>query len=62
MVFRMELTISEGEELLDTKYIPTSSTWYTPPPRNYKNSDVNLMLKSLLPDDMKLNNTIDDVG
>ena len=49
MVFRMRLTYTERENILDVKYIPTSSIGYTLRPGIYKISDVNLMIKSLFP-------------
>ena len=61
MVFSMELTHHEIAEKFDTKYIATSSTGYILPPSIYKISDITLMLKSLLPDDVKVKNTIDDI-
>ena len=53
MVFRMELTYREIENTLDNKYIETSVTGYILPPGIYQISDINIMLKSLLPDDVK---------
>ena len=61
MVFRMGLTYSEVEEILDTKCNATSTTGYTFKPRKFKISDFNLMLKSLIPDEVKVNITIDDI-
>ena len=61
MVFRMELTYHEVAEVLDTKHIATSSTGNTLPPSIYETSDIKLMLKSLLPNDVKVNITIDDI-
>ena len=61
MVFRMELTNKAIEKTLDMKNIPTSSSGYTLPPGVCEVININLMLKSLLPKDMKVNNTIDDV-
>ena len=43
------------------KYFATSSTRYTVPPGIYEITDVNLMLKSLLPNDVKVEITIDDI-
>ena len=60
MVFRMELTNSEVENILDMKYIDVKSTRYTFPPGSYESIDSNSMLKSLLPDDMKVNISNDD--
>ena len=61
MVFRMELTYHEVAEILDTKYIDAKSTGYTFPPGSYEVFDINLMLKSSLPDEVKVNITIDDI-
>ena len=47
--------------ILDTKYNDASTTGYTLEPGIYENIDVNVMLKSILPDDMKVNITIDDI-
>ena len=59
MVFRMELTNSEIDRILDMKYIATSSTGCTFPPEIYEIIDINSMLKSLFPDEVKVDNTID---
>ena len=61
VVFRMELTYSEIEKTLDTEYIATSSTGYTLPLGIYEITDIELMLKSLLPDETKVKLTIDDI-
>ena len=61
MVFKMELTYSEIEKILDTKYIAPSSTGYTSQPGIYEISDINLMLKSLVPKEVKVNITIDAI-
>ena len=61
MVFRMELTYSEVEKILHMKKIPTSSSGYTLPPGVFESSHFNLMLKSSLPDDMKVIMAIDDI-
>ena len=44
MVFRMELTNSEIDRILDLKYIATSSTGCTFPPEIYKIIGINSML------------------
>ena len=62
MVFRMELTNSEIEKVVEIKYVNTSTIGFTSPPGVYVFSDINLMLKILLPDEVKVNNTIDDIG
>ena len=61
MAFRMELTYSEIESILDKKYFDTSTTGYTLPPRISEISDSNSFLKSLLPDEVKVKITIDDI-
>ena len=53
MVFRMELTNSEVENILDMKYFDASITGYTVPPGIYEIGDINFNLKYLLPDDVK---------
>ena len=55
MLFRMEITYSEIEKILDVIYIPTSSLGYTLPTGIYKISEIKLMLMSLLPDKVKEN-------
>ena len=59
-VFRLELTYSEITEILDTKYISTSSIGNKFRPGIYNVSDLNLMLKSLLPDLVEVSVTIND--
>ena len=60
MNFRMELTYGEIENIFDMKYIDASSTRYTFPPGFYEITDINFMLKSLLPDEVKVSILIDD--
>ena len=61
MVFRMKLTYNEVENVLDMKYIDSKTIVYTLPVGTYEISDINLMLKPLLPDDVKVNFTIDAI-
>ena len=61
MVFRMEVTSSEIIDTLDLRHNGPKATSYTLAPRSYENSDPNLMQKSFLPDDVKVNITIDDI-
>ena len=61
MFFRMELTYHESAELSDTVYICAKTDVCTIPPGIYEISVVNLMIKSLLPDEIKANTTIDDI-
>ena len=46
---------------MDVKYIPASNIGYTFSSGIYESSDNNFMLKSLLPNDVKINITIDDI-
>ena len=62
MVFRMELTYHEIADILDTSYIAASSTGYALQRSIYEICDTNLILKSLLPDDVKVNVTFDDIS
>ena len=61
MVFKMELTYHEVADKLDTQYIDAKTSGYTLPPGIYEISDIKLMLKSLLPDDKKVNFTFDGI-
>ena len=61
MVFRLELTYSEIENIIVVKYNATTSIGYTLPPGIHEISDINLILKSLLPDEVILNITVDDI-
>ena len=61
MVYRLQLTYDEIIDTLDVKYIAGSTIGYTLLPGVHKIKDINLMLKSLLPGKVKVNNTIDDI-
>ena len=61
MVYRYQRTYNEIINILDLKCIPTSTIGYTLPPGMYEIFDINFMLKSLLPEGVKVNITIDDV-
>ena len=60
MVFRLELAYSESREIFDTKKITTSCTRYTLPPGIFEISDFKLRINSFLPDDVKVDITIDN--
>ena len=60
MVWRLQLTYNEIVDILDFKYIPTSTKRYTFVPGVYEVTDINFMLKSLLPKEVQVNITIDD--
>ena len=51
----------EVAEILDTKYNDGKSTRYSFPLGTYEVSDINLLLKSLIPNDVKINTTTDDI-
>ena len=55
MVYRLQITYDEIIGILDVKYISGSTIGYTIPPGVYEISDINLMLKSLLPGKVKVN-------
>ena len=57
----MGLTYDESVGILDMKYIAGSTNGYTLPTGTNEISDLNLMLKSLLPKEGKENITIDDI-
>ena len=61
MVHRLQITYVEIVEYLDFKNIPASTKKYTLVPGFYEVTDINFMLKSLLPKEMEVNITIDDV-
>ena len=48
-------------DIFDIDYIGASTIGYTLLPGIYEISDLNLMLKSLLPNEVKTNITIDDI-
>ena len=59
MVNRMEITYDKNLDILDAKYIVGSTIGYTIPPRIYKISDNELMIKASLPNKLKVKITID---
>ena len=61
MVYRFQLTYAGILDILDLKYIPTTTTGYTLPPGMYEFIDINFMLKSLFPKSVKVDITIDDI-
>ena len=60
MVFIMELTYSDIEYKLDVKHFDASSTGYTLPPSVYEISDINSMLYSFFPNEVKVNGRRND--
>ena len=58
----MRLSYDEIMDILDLKYIPTKRTGYSLNPNIYNVVDLNNSLKYILPDNVKINVTIDDIG
>ena len=56
-----KLTNDEIVDILDVGYIAGSTTGYTLPPGIYEISDNKLMLKSLLPNKVKVNSAIENI-
>ena len=61
LVYRMRLSYDRIMDILDLKYIPTKRTGYSLNPGIYEVVDLNNTLKYILPDNVKVNITIDDI-
>ena len=61
LVYRMKLSYHEIMDVLDKKYIPSKRTGYTFRAGVFEVSDIKLMLKFSLPEELKANITIDDI-
>ena len=61
LVYRMRLSYDEIMDILDLKYIPTKRTGYSLNPGIYEVVHLNNTLKHILPDNVKVNITIDDI-
>ena len=61
LVYRMQLTYDEIIDVLDLNYIPTKRTGYSLNPGIYEIFDLNNTLKHILPDNVNVNFTIDDI-
>ena len=61
LVYRMRLSYDETMDILDLNYIPTKRTGYSLDPGIYEVIDLNSTLKHILPDNVKVNITIDDI-
>ena len=61
IVYRMRLSYDEIMDKLNLKYIPTKRTGYSLNPGIYEVVDLNNTLKYILPDNVKVNITIDDI-
>ena len=60
MVYRFQLTYDEIMDILHLKYIPTKRAGYSLNPGIYEVVDLNNTLKYILPNNVKVNITIDD--
>ena len=61
LVYSFQLTDDENIDILDLKFIPTKRTGNSLNPRVYEVLDLNNTLKYILPDNVKVSVTIDDV-
>ena len=61
LVYRMQLTYDEILDVLDLKYISTKRIGYSLNPGIYEVIDLNNTLKHILPDNVKVSITIDDI-
>ena len=61
LVYRMRLSYDEIMDRLDLKYVPTKRTGYSLNPGIYEVNDLNSTLKYVLPDNVKVSVTIDDI-
>ena len=60
LVYRFKLTYDEIMDILDLKYIPTKITGYSIEPNIYNVVDLNKTLKNILPNNVKIDVTIDE--
>ena len=60
LVYRMQLTYDEIINILDLKYIPTKRIGYSIEPNIYNVVDLNKTLKNILPNNVKIDITIDE--
>ena len=61
LVYIFKLTYDEIMDILDLKYIPTKRTGYSLDPGIYEVVDLNNTLNHILPNNVKVNITIDDI-
>ena len=61
LVYRMQLTYDEIIDVLDLKYVSTKRIGYSLDPGIYEIVDLNNTLKYILPDNVEVNVTIDDI-
>ena len=61
LVYRLRLSYDEIMDILDLNHIPTKRTGYSLNPGIYEIVDLNNTLKHILPDNIEINVTIDDI-
>ena len=61
LIYRMQLTYNEIIDVLDLEYIPTKRMGFSLDPGIYEIVDLNNTLKYILPNNVKVNITIDDI-
>ena len=61
LVYRMRLSYDEIMDIINLKYIPTKRTGYSLNPDIYEVVDLNNILKHILPDNVEIKITIDDI-
>ena len=61
LVHRMRLSYDEIMDILDLRYIPTKRMGYSLDPAIYEVDDLNNTLKNILPDNVKVTVSIDDI-
>ena len=61
LVYRLQLTYDDIIDISDIKYFPTKRTGYSLNPGFYEVVDLNSTLKYVLPDNVKLTITYDDI-
>ena len=61
LVYRMRLSYDEIMDIIDLKYISTKRAGYSLNPGIYEVIELNNTLKHILPDNVKINITIDDI-
>ena len=61
LVYRMELSYDEIIEIVDIKFIPTKRTGSSLNPGIYEITDINTTLNYILPNNVKVTITIDDI-
>ena len=57
----MQLTYDESVDISDIKFIPSKRIPHSLQPGKYENSDLNKALEDLLPTNVKISITIDDI-